>query len=783
MKQQIAEILRTMSLKEKIALCNGADFWHSKAMEQYGIPAVTMSDGPHGVRCQKGSGDMLGVNESEPATCFPTAVTSGATWDEALLFEEGKAIGEEGLSYGVDVVLGPGVNIKRNPLCGRNFEYFSEDPFIAGAMGAAWVNGAQSAGAGASLKHFAANNQEYKRFNGNSQVDVRALRELYLPAFETVVKRAKPETVMCSYPRINNVHASDNTWLLNDVLREDWGFEGLVVTDWGALCNRVKAMRAGCDLSMPGGSDYMEDWVADAVRDGSLPESAVDACAARVIELALKGPARPKGRPFDRDAHDALAQKIAECGAVLLKNEDGILPLRAQDVALIGEMARTMRYQGAGSSHINPTRLTSLCDALPQAPFTAGCDVRGNVTDESLAEAAEAARAAKIAVVCAGLPDICESEGFDRETLAMPEGHVRLIETVAAANPNTVVVLFCGGAVETPWMDRVKAVLYMGLPGQAGGAAAANLLTGAANPGGKLTETWPIAYSDVPSRDTFGKKVTHYKESIYVGYRYYEKAGVAVRFPFGHGLSYTQFAYSSLEVDGRTVRAVVTNTGDRPGAEVVQLYVAPPAGGLFRPAKELKGFCRVCLAPGESRAVKFELDDRSFAVWSDGWKVPAGDYSIQLGASSADIRLQGSLHVEGVCLDAPQWQAGSWYETLRGLPSDGEFEALFGGALQSDPPLRKGEFTMEDSTMEMKDLSFVMMQMFKGTEATIAKGFGGKVDYSDPTFKMMVMSGADAPLRAAVLSSCGVFPAKVAEGMLAMANGHPVKGFGKFVKG
>lgn len=783
MDKKVQDILSKMTLEDKISLCNGADFWHSKAMAQYGIPAVTMSDGPHGVRCQKNGADMLGVNESEPATCFPTAVTSGATWDAELLKAEGQAIGEEGLSYGVDVVLGPGVNIKRNPLCGRNFEYFSEDPCIAGAMGAAWVQGAQSTGAGTSLKHFAANNQEYKRFNGNSQVDERTLRELYLPAFETVVKAAQPETVMCSYPRINNVHASDNHWLLTDVLRRDWGFEGLVVTDWGALCDRVKAMHAGCDLSMPGGSTYMEDWVAAAVKDGSLPESDVDACAARVIALALKGESRPKGRAFDKDAHNALAQKIAENGAVLLKNEDNILPLDVGGIALIGEMARTMRYQGAGSSHINPTQLTTLCDAMPGVPFAAGCDVKGTVTEESLREAAETAKQAKVAVVCVGLPDIYESEGFDRETMAMPEGHIRLIETVAAANPNTVVVLFCGCAVEMPWLDKVKAVLYMGLPGQAGGAAAANLLTGKANPSGKLTETWPLCYDDVPSRDTFGKKTTHYKEGLYAGYRYYDKAGKAVRFPFGYGLSYTQFAYSDLKIEGRTVTAAVTNTGCTAGAEVVQLYVAPPKNGLYRPAKELKGFAKVSLQPGESRTVRFELNDRSFAVWCDGcWKVPMGSYEICVGASVADIRLHTALAVDGVSLAAPDWQKGSWYETLQGLPTDAEFEKLCGNPLQSDPEPKKGAFTMEHSTMELKDISAVMMQMFKGTEATIAKSFGGKADYSDPTFKMMVMSGADAPLRAAVLSSCGMFPANLAEGMLALANGHPLNGVKKLIK-
>lgn len=771
MNKQVAEILQTLTLKEKIALCNGADFWHSKAMPEQGVPAITMSDGPHGVRYQSDAGDMLGVNRSQPATCFPTAVTSGATWDPDLLAAEGEAIGQEGLFYGVDVVLGPGVNIKRNPLCGRNFEYFSEDPCLAGAMGAAWVRGAQSTGIGTSLKHFAANNQEYKRFNGNSQVDERTLREIYLPAFETVVKQAQPETVMCSYPRINGVHASDNHWLLTDVLRREWGFQGMVVTDWGALCNRVKAMHAGCDLSMPGGSDYMEDWVEAAVQDGSLPESDVDACAARVIALALKSQTRPKGKPFDREAHHALARRVAESGAVLLKNEDGILPLQAEDVVLIGEMARTMRYQGSGSSHINPTRLISLCEAWPQAPFVPGCDTKGNVTEESLAQAAAAAKSAKVAVVCAGLPDLYESEGFDRETMAMPEGHVCLIETVAAANPNTVVVLFCGSAVETPWIDRVKAVLYMGLPGQAGGEAAAALLTGTANPGGKLTETWPLSYDQVPSRDTFGQKVTRYKEGLYVGYRYYDTAGVPVRFPFGYGLSYTRFAYSDLTVENRTVRVAVTNIGDCPGAEVAQLYIAPPRTGPYRPAKELKGFARVYLTPGESRTVDFPLDDRSFAIWSDGWKVPAGTYTLLVGSSSADIRLQQEIEVPGADLPAPARQAGSWYETLQGLPTDDEFAALYGSPLQDDPPLEPGRFSMEDSIMEMKDFSPLMMQAFRGTEATIAQGFGGKADYSNPDFRMMIMSGADAPLRAAVLSSGGSFPAAAAQGLLAAANG------------
>lgn len=779
MDANIQSILAKMTLEEKISLCNGADFWHSKVMEKYGIPAITMSDGPHGLRVQKEEADMLGVNNSEPATCFPTAVTAASSWDPELVRREGRAIGEEGLSLGVDVVLGPGVCMKRDPRCGRNFEYFSEDPFLAGKLGAAWVQGAQSTGIGTSLKHFAANNQEYKRFNGNSQLEERTLREIYLPAFEETVKQAQPDTVMCAYNMINGEHCSDSKKLLTDILRTEWGFEGLVVTDWGALCDRVKAMTAGCDLSMPGGSSYMEDWVAEAVRSGKLPESAVDACAARVIRLALKSEKLQKGNAFDVDAHNIAAKQVALGGAVLLKNEERILPLADLDVVLIGDMAKNIRYQGAGSSHIQPTKLTSLSDAMPGVKVVPCCDAIGVVTEASLKEAAAAARSAKTVIVCAGLPDIYESEGFDRENLQMPEGHVKMIEAVAEANPNTVVVLFCGSVVEMPWLPKVKAVLYMGLPGQAGGEAAMELLTGKVCPSGKLAETWPMQLDDVPSRALFGKKYTHYAEGIYMGYRYYEKAGVPVQFPFGFGLSYTSFAYDTLKIKGREVTVQVTNTGACAGAEVVQLYVAAPQNGIHRPVKELKGFRKVFLTPGESREVAFTLDDRSFAVWNQGWVVPGGTYTIGVGASSADIRLSGKLEVAGEAVPAPEWQKGSWYANPKGLPSDKDFCAAIGGEIQPEPVIQKGQFTMEMSTMEMKDKSKVMNMMYKGTEKTIAQAFGGVADYSNPTFRMMMMSGADAPLRAAVISSSGAFPANVAEGMLELANGHPIRGLKK----
>ena len=778
----IKAILSKMTLEDKISLCTGADFWRSKKMEQYEIPAFTMSDGPHGLRCQSGEADMLGVNKSSPATCFPTAVTAGATWNPALYAAEGRAIGEEAVSYGVDVVLGPGCNIKRNPLCGRNFEYISEDPHVAGKMAAAFIQGQQSAGVSSSVKHFAVNNQEYKRQSGDSQVGDRALREIYLAPFETAVKEGKPGTVMCSYNKINGVHASDNKWLRTDVLRDEWGFDGMVVTDWGALSDRIKGYEAGCDLNMPGGSKYMEKAAMEAVRNGTLSESNIDAAAERIIRLALRSSEVKKGGAFDTVAHDALACTIAEQGAVLLKNDSHILPVRAEEIVLIGDMAKNFRYQGAGSSHINPTRLTSLTDALPEVPYFACCDAGGKVTESALQEAAARAKEAKAAVIVAGLPDSYESEGFDRENMKMPEGHNRMIETVAAANPNTVVVLLGGSAMELPWFGKVKAILYMGLSGQAGGQACANLLTGKANPSGKLTETWPLQYDDVVSKDTFGKRNVEYRESVYVGYRYYDKAGAAVQFPFGHGLSYTKFAYSDLQIHDRTVTATVANIGSVFGAEVVQLYIAPPQDGIYRPIRELKGFVRVELMPGESRQVAFTLDDHSFAVWADGWRIPGGRYEILLAASSRDIRLRGLIEVAGESLEVAEWQQGSWYETLSGSPSREEWERAMGHSVAIPPEARKGQFTMDNSCLEMRGSSFVMKIQYKVMENIIAKSFGGKKDYSDPAFKMMMVCATDCPLRACVICSGGVMSDSLAQGLLEMANGHFIRGIKAMLK-
>ena len=770
-----------MKLEEKIAFCDGADFWHTKEMPEYNISSIMMSDGPHGLRCQKGVTDMLGINKSLPATCFPTAVTAGATWNEALYAAEGEAIGKEAAAAGVSIVLGPGCNIKRNPLGGRNFEYISEDPYFAGKMAAAFINGQQSVGVDSSLKHFAVNSQEYKRQNGDSQIDERTLREIYLTPFEIAVKESQPGTVMCAYNKVNGIHCSDHTYLLNDILREEWGFKGLVVTDWGAMNNKIEAFKAGCDLNMPGGTPYMEKTTAAAVRNGTLDEAYIDRSVERILKLVQKHTASEKNVSVDFDAHHELALEVARQGAVLLKNDDNILPLDPCEMVLIGKMAENMRYQGTGSSHINPTKRVNMTDVLKDVPYFACGDENGNVSDDDLKQAADQAAKAKVAVVTVGLPDVYESEAFDREHMRLPLGYDRLVQVVAKANPNTVVVLLGGSAMELPWADQVKAILYMGLPGQAGGQAVADLLTGKVVPSGKLTETWPYVYDDVVTKETFGVKNPEYREGIYAGYRYYDKAEKSVRYPFGHGLSYTTFVYKDLSVDERKVSVTVENTGNRRAAEVVQLYIGAPQDGIFRAKKELKRYEKITLAPGESKIVNFELDDRCFAVWSEGWKVPAGVYKIMVGASSQDIRLENEILITGELIEKPDWQVNSWYEDPKGLPSRKEWELLMGHEVPEITEPVKGQFTMDSTCLEMMDSSFIMKIQYKVTESVIAQGFDGKKDLSDPSYRMMLTCATDAPMRSVVISGGGKMSESLARGLLDMANGHYLKGLFKMM--
>ena len=775
----IEKIISQMSLEDKIAFCEGANFWETKAYEKYGIPSMFVCDGPNGLRKQDLSGgtDMLGVNNSNPATCFPAAVTMASSWDTDILQAVGTAIGEEARAQGVGIVLGPGCNLKRNPLCGRNFEYYSEDPYLSGKLAAGFIRGVESQGVGTSLKHFAANSQELSRFTSDSILDERTLRELYLTGFEIAVKEGQPATVMCSYNKLNGTHVSDHKELLTDILRAEWDFEGMVVTDWGAMNDRIEGFKAGCDLNMPGGSGFMEKECALAVKHGTLSEADIDNSVRRILKQVFRTVETLK-TPYqcDYEAHHAVAREAAEQGAVLLKNEDAILPLEAETkIAVIGAMAKNMRYQGAGSSHVNARKLDQPVCFLPGAVYAPGCDERGDTTDALITEAVNAAKMAEVAVVFAGLPDRYESEGFDRDNMKMPDGHVRMIEAVAQANVNTVVILLCGSAVECPWADKVKAVLYMGLPGEAGGEAIANLLYGKVNPSGKLAESWPFVYEDVPSAHFYGKmKDALYVEGIYAGYRYYDKAAKAVRWPFGYGLSYTSFGYSNLIAEDGKVAVTVTNTGNRAGAEVVQFYIVTPQDGIHRPIRELRGFRKVFLQAGETTVVRFELDDRSFAIWQDGWKTPGGTYAVEIADRSANMEVAGEV------LDIPAWQAGSWYESCNGMPNQADWETMMGRAYVA-PVLKKGGFTMDNTVMEMKDYSLVMKLMFKATEIVIAKGCGGTVDYENPEFRMMINASAGGPLRGMQISGGvkgGVFP-----GLLEMANGHFFKGLWKMITG
>ena len=775
----IQEIIAKMTLEDKISLCTGADFWRTKAMEQYGIASIMVSDGPHGLRCQTGEADMIGINKSAPATCFPTAVTAGATWNRELYYSEGEAIGREAAALGVSVVLGPGCNIKRNPLGGRNFEYISEDPFVAGKMAASFIRGVQSVGVGTSLKHFAVNSQEYKRMNGDSRLDERTYREIYLSPFEMAVKEGKPTTVMCSYNKINGTHASDNKELLTDILRDEWGFDGLVMTDWGALNDRIAAFKAGCDLNMPGGSDYMNKAALEAVKSGELDEKLIDASVERILRL-VEHSAKIEKCEVDFDAHHNLAKKIAIEGAVLLKNEDNILPLAETDCVLIGSMAKNIRYQGSGSSHINPTKISSICDSMTDVTF---CDVGnevGEVSSEEIKQAVDVAKNKKAAILVVGLPDSYESEAFDREHIRMPDGYIALVNAVADVNSNTVVVLLGGSVMEVPFADKVKAILYMGLPGQAGGEAVADILLGRASPSGKLTESWPMCYDDVISRDTFGVRDPEYHEGIYVGYRYYDKAKKSVRYPFGHGLSYTSFEYSGLQINDKNVSVSIKNTGNVAGSEVVQLYVAPKTQGIFRPTRELRGFEKIFLLPGESKTVSFALDNRSFSVWSNGWKIPHGEYIIEIGSSSRDIRLSQSINISGE--DVESNYLNSWYHTLLGTPTREEWEKLMGHSVPLSREPKKGEFNMDNTCLEMKKYSLMMKIQYVVTKSIISKGIEGKKDMSNPTYKMMLTSAADCPMRSAVINSGGMMGESLARGMVLMANGKPIRGIAAMMK-
>ncbi|WP_108249364.1 glycoside hydrolase family 3 C-terminal domain-containing protein [Planctomonas deserti] len=658
--------LTALTLEQKASLLSGRDFWSTKPIDEADIPSIVLTDGPHGVRLQKGEADHLGINESVPATCFPPAVAVGSSWDPEVAQEVGAAVGREARALGVSVLLGPGVNIKRSPLCGRNFEYYSEDPLLSGVLGAAHVRGQQGAGVGASVKHFAANNQETERMRVSADVDARTLREIYLPAFERVVTEAKPATVMCSYNKINGVYSSENRWLLTDLLRTEWGFDGAVVSDWGAVSDRVSALAAGLDLEMPGTGGGTDQEIVDAVRAGALDETVVDEAVKRVI--ALTALTQELDDTFDVDAHHNLARRLATESVVLLKNDGAVLPLQsARTIAVVGEFAAKPRFQGGGSSHIRPTRVDAALDMVKEHAHERGVEIvyapgfstvdSGNAEDLR-AEAVEAAAGADVAVVFAGLGEKDESEGFDRADIALPAVQVVLIRAVAAAARRTVVVLSNGGVVSLEgWHDDVDAILEGFLLGQAGGAALADILFGIAEPGGRLAETIPLRLQDVPSYLNFPGEQGHvrYGEGVMVGYRHYATVGTGIRYPFGHGLGYTTFETRDFAVeitgdDTATVTATVTNTGSRAGKHVMQVYVATEAGPVRRPARELRAFTTMILEAGESRIVLLELGRRAFAYWDielDRWVVAPGDYRIQLGQDAATVLAEATVTLAG----------------------------------------------------------------------------------------------------------------------------------------
>ena len=662
MERDLKKIVSEMTLEEKAGMCSGLDFWHLKEVEHLGIPKVMVSDGPHGLRKQDEKGDHLGINDSIKAVCFPPAVLSACSFDRGLMEEMGKAIGREAQANDVSVVLGPAVNIKRSPLCGRNFEYYSEDPYLAGEIAAAFVKGVQSQHVGTSIKHFAANNQEYRRMSSSSEVDERTLREIYFPAFETAVKKAQPYTFMCSYNQINGTFASENKWLLTDVLRGEWGFKGYVMSDWGAVNDRVKGLEAGLELEMPASGGDNDSMIVKAVKDGALEEKILDQAVERILRIIFEYADHRKPQEFTMEKDHEEAQHIAEESMVLLKNENHILPLKTSEkAAFIGGFARNPRFQGGGSSHINCFKTTNVLDSVPcdaQVVYAEGFPADRDFYDKALAdEAVKAAAEADKAVIFAGLPESFESEGYDRSHMRLPECQNRLITEILKVQPNTVIVLHNGSPVEMPWLGEIKGLLETYLGGQAGGAAAANILYGKINPSGKLAETMPLKLSDNPSYLNFGggEKV-EYREGIFVGYRYYDTKEMDVAFPFGYGLSYTTFAYSNLklsmenptEKDTVMVSGDITNTGKSAGKEVVQLYIRDLTGSAIRPEKELKGFEKVFLEPGETKTVTMELNKRSFAWYNTelhDWFAASGDYEILVGASSRDIRLTETLHL------------------------------------------------------------------------------------------------------------------------------------------
>lgn len=804
MQQDIEKQIRELTLEEKAALCSGITSWRTTPIKRLGIPSIYLSDGPHGVRREKqdsGFGNVFA--EALPATCFPPAVTLASSWNRSLAAETGRALAEECLDLGVEVLLGPGVNIKRSPLGGRNFEYMSEDPFLAGEMATEYINGVQSMGIGVSLKHFAGNSQEFRRMTSSSEIDERALREIYLSAFERAVKKAKPYTVMCSYNRLNGVYAAENKRLLTDILRDEWGFDGIVVSDWGAVTDRVEGIKAGMNLQMPTANGVTDREIVEAVKNGTLSESELDECVKdllKLISLADENKKKHAGYKADFEAHRRLARRAATEGAVLMKN-DGILPLdKSADIAVVGELAEKLRSQGSGSSRLNPLKETSFTDYLNEIgadyAYAKGYDCLTDETNDKLInEAREKVKGKDAVLFFLGLTDAFESESFDRESLNIPRAQLRVLEEVLKYNENVAVILTGGSPSDVSYASdkRVKALLNVYLTGEAGGEAVYDLVFGDVNPSGKLAETFPVKIEDNPMHRYFDKEIAEYRESIYVGYRYYDTAGKRVAFPFGHGLSYTTFEYSDISVSADTIKEgeglrlslSVTNTGARAGAEVVQIYVSDPESTIFVPKKQLKGFEKVYLEPGETKRVEIKLEPEAFMYYDVGdrrFRAESGAFKILAGASSADIRLETEITLEGKATSPDlRATAGAYYDiaSLQDYP-EADFTALLGRAPEKYVEPKRGEYTMLTCCGQMNHgilARFVKWAAFKFSVLLLPKN----VPYSQ--IKMTRAGSMEMPIRNTSAMSDGSVSKRSSEGLMDLVNGKFFRGVFKIVTG
>ncbi len=794
MKENIKKIVSQLSLEEKIGLCSGDDFWHLKGIQRLDLPRIMVTDGPHGLRKQAENADHLGMFGSVPSTCFPTAVGLASSWDDDLIYSLGEKLAEECITEKVSVILGPGANIKRHPLCGRNFEYFSEDPFLTGKLAANLINGIQSKGIGTSMKHFVANNQETMRMGVDALVDERTLREIYLKGFEIAVKDAQPWTVMCSYNKLNGTYLSENKRILDDVLKKEWGHKGLVMTDWGACNNRVDGLIAGQELEMPGSNGIHDQKIMKAIKDGKLSEEVLDERVSRVVELILKSKEtlNKENSQFDKEEHHAFARKAAADTIVLLQNKDNILPLNKDNtVALIGEFAKTPRYQGSGSSLINPLKLTKAYDAFKavlgdKLLYAPGYSIKNDIIEDSLiSEAIEIAKKADVVVLMVGLTDLFESEGFDRSHLNIPNNHLHLVDEITKVNKNIIITLSNGSPVLMPWKDNVKGIIEQYLGGQASGEALCDVVFGTVNPSGKLAETFPNSLTEFPSNQNFPglPRQEEYREGLYVGYRYYDSANVEPLFPFGYGLSYTEFKYSDLKVSmdkAIEVSFTITNTGKVAGKEIAQVYISFDNSAVYRPEKELKGYQKISLKPGEAKPVKLVIPLSSLEIYNvDSFKLEGGEYIVKVGKSSKEIVLKETISIKSSSkIIADNLNA---YKNIDNSfePSKADFEGMYGKEVPAYPNIKP--YNLNSVFNELK-ATFVGKMLHK----MITKQFVnmlGDGEKNEAMLKMMESMVDEMPFRSMVTFSNGAISENRALGLIDLMNKRILRGIWKTIKG